>query len=32
MQVLRSGHSRTLLLFAADQTANFTVQLHLRQG
>lgn len=31
VQVLRSGHSRALLLSAVDQTANLTVQLHLRQ-
>ena len=31
MQIFRSGHSRTLLRPAADQSSNAAVQLHLRQ-
>lgn len=32
VQVLRCGHRRAHLRSAADQAADFTVQLHLRQG
>lgn len=31
-QILSGGYSCTLSRTAADQTANFTVQLHLRRG